>query len=171
MIVKALMHDPVLLFLDEPTAGVDVELREELWDYVRGLRERGTTIVLTTHYIEEAEQLADRIGIIHKGTIRRVATRDELMSELGSARLTVELRQGVGDTLLDALPEGLELARASERAILLEFAPGGGDDGRLLTALGGMGVEIASVRVEQTSLEDIFRDLIREEEQRDEVER
>lgn len=103
MICKALMHEPVLLFLDEPTAGVDVDLREELWEYIEELREAGTTIVLTTHYLEEAERLADRIGIIHKGRILRVAPREELLLEFGRRWIEVTLSGDVTNELVGSL--------------------------------------------------------------------
>ncbi len=167
MIVKALMHEPVLLFLDEPTAGVDVELREELWSYVRELRALGTTIVLTTHYIEEAEQLADRVGVIHKGRLRRVATRDELMEEFGRSRLSVELTAPLDDEVFAALAADLDLTRSGDRGLMLTFAPGQGEDGRFVHALVGAGATIASVHTEQSSLEEVFRKMIHDADAQD----
>jgi ABC-2 type transport system ATP-binding protein len=167
MIVKALMHEPVLLFLDEPTAGVDVELREELWAYVRELRARGTTIVLTTHYIEEAEQLADRVGVIHKGRLRRVATRDALMEEFGRGRLEVDLQAPMGEEAFGELAGGFEVTRRGERGVALGYSPGEGDEGRFLNALVEAGARIASVRTEQSSLEEVFRRMIEDAEAKD----
>ena len=95
MIAKALSHEPRILFLDEPTAGVDVELRKDMWEMVRALRESGVTIILTTHYIEEAEQMADRIGVINKGELILVENKDELMRKLGQKQLTLELREPI----------------------------------------------------------------------------
>ena len=92
MIAKALAHEPQILFLDEPTAGVDVELRKDMWDMVRALRASGVTIILTTHYIEEAEQMADRVGVINRGELILVENKDELMRKLGKKQMTLELR-------------------------------------------------------------------------------
>lgn len=127
MICKALMHDPVLLFLDEPTAGVDVELREELWSYVRRLRERGTTIVLTTHYIEEAERLADRIGILNRGRLVRVDEKDSLMQEFGLRRVRIELDAQPSRTPASVFPElDVELTdnRSGRPVVELTFREG-----------------------------------------------
>src|SRR6202047_1047502 len=112
LIAKALSHEPRILFLDEPTAGVDVELRKDMWQVVRSLREAGVTIILTTHYIEEAEQMADRIGVINKGEIILVEEKDELMRKLGKKQLTLQLQ-----TKLDAMPSALapyDLALSSD---------------------------------------------------------
>ncbi len=167
MICKALVHDPVLLFLDEPTAGVDVELREDLWAYVRELRARGTTIVLTTHYIEEAEQLADRIGILHHGRLRRVAPRDELMAEFGQRDLTLELDRAPPQALLDAL-EGVPVERVGERALCMNYTEGDevGPD-RLLRAVFEHDLHVQSAEGGHSSLEEIFRQLIQAEQQGD----
>src|SRR5277367_582237 len=102
MIAKALAHEPQILFLDEPTAGVDVELRKDMWDLVRGLRQRGVTIILTTHYIEEAEEMADRVGVINKGSLVLVEDKAELMRKLGRKQLTLELRERI-----EAIPAAL----------------------------------------------------------------
>jgi ABC-2 type transport system ATP-binding protein len=106
LIAKALAHEPTILFLDEPTAGVDVELRHDMWNMVRGLRERGTTIILTTHYIEEAEEMADRIGVIRKGELILVEDKATLMRKLGSKQLAIQLQSPIG-----ALPESLSIFR------------------------------------------------------------
>lgn len=165
MICKALMHDPVLLFLDEPTAGVDVELREELWRYVRKLRERGTTIVLTTHYIEEAEQLADRVGVLHKGVLRRVDERDALMAELGQRVVEVRLAQPVPADLPGALPQ-LALSQSDAHTLVLQFSdasPGApSPTDALLRELVARELHVADIAARQSSLEEIFRQLIQD---------
>ncbi|MFB6264280.1 MAG: ABC transporter ATP-binding protein [Bradymonadaceae bacterium] len=167
MICKALMHDPVLLFLDEPTAGVDVELREELWDYVRGLRQRGTTIVLTTHYIEEAERLADRVGILHEGELLRVDDREDLLREFGVRRLSVEFVDEVADGALPSL-DGLEVEREGPRRATLQYRvptgelEGGTPVDRFLQAIGDTGASVRSLEGGRTSLEEVFKQLIYE---------
>jgi len=166
MICKALMHEPVLLFLDEPTAGVDVELREELWSYVRELRADGTTIVLTTHYIEEADNLADRIGILDRGELVRVDDRETLIREFGMRRVTVTLDQPAADRVAGAV-DGLDLeVRAPDRLELLyreEAAVGAREVSpveRLLRAVFDQGVGIETVDGGRTSLEEIFKELV-----------
>ena len=111
LIAKALAHEPQILFLDEPTAGVDVELRKDMWEVVRELRESGVTIILTTHYIDEAEEMADRIGVINKGEIILVEEKAELMRKLGRKELTLQLQ-----AKLDRLPAALARLRAGTRA-------------------------------------------------------
>jgi ABC-2 type transport system ATP-binding protein len=163
MIAKALSHEPQILFLDEPTAGVDVELRKDMWDVVRNLRASGVTIILTTHYIEEAEEMADRIGIINKGGIILVEGKDALMRKLGGKQLTLHLHKK-----LDAIPP--ELA-----AHHLTLANGGDDlvftydtQGErtgvtsLLTDLNKAGIRFRDLHTTQSSLEDIFVDLVTE---------
>lgn len=170
MICKALLHDPVLLFLDEPTAGVDVDLREELWEYVRGLREQGTSIVLTTHYIEEAEALADRVGIINHGNLLRMAPREQLMEELGQRTVEVRLEQQIPPGLIAELGE-LNLTQADPYTLVLGAdsrapslaTPGGGEQSpvdRLLRRLFDAGLSIAQIEGGRTSLEEIFREII-----------
>ena len=166
MIAKALAHEPRLLFLDEPTAGVDVTLRQEMWALVRRLRETGVTIILTTHYIDEAEEMADRIGVISKGEIILVEGKDELMRKLGTKQLTLQLAQP-----LAALPPALA-------AHPLALAAGGGEltytyDAKsehsgiaeLLQDLDAAGVAFKDLKTQQSSLEDIFVSLVREKEQ------
>lgn len=158
LICKALMHDPVLLFLDEPTAGVDVELREELWDYVRMLRDRGTTIVLTTHYLEEAEQLADRIGIIYKGQLQSVQPREQLMSSYGKRTLDVRLNQPVPAALVGQGPWSIN---PQDPALLhLDYHEGDGALPKLLAALAAHGLSPISIDGRRSSLEEIFRQII-----------
>lgn len=163
LIAKALAHEPRILFLDEPTAGVDVELRRDMWELMRGLRADGVTIILTTHYIEEAEQMADRVGIISKGEIIVVERKQELMRKLGRKRLVIELHDGI-----DALPGVLAGPQVT-------LAPGGREliytyDSRadrtgitaLLNRLRDAGLSFTDLRTEESSLEDIFVDLIKE---------
>ncbi|MCZ7566083.1 MAG: ABC transporter ATP-binding protein [Burkholderiales bacterium] len=163
LIAKALAHDPQVLFLDEPTAGVDVELRQGMWQAVRRLREAGVTIILTTHYIEEAELVADRIGVINHGEIVVVDDKAALMQRLGRKQLTLELQAP-----LDALPpalaaRGLALA-AGGRELVYSYdaqaeASGIAD---LLGELEQTGVGFRDLRTTQSSLEDIFVDLVRQ---------
>jgi ABC-2 type transport system ATP-binding protein len=164
LIAKALSHEPQVLFLDEPTAGVDVELRKDMWNVVRGLRDSGVTIILTTHYIEEAEEMADRIGVINKGEIVLVERKAELMRKLGKKQLTLQLH-----TPLDAIPN--DLARHN-----LTLAPGGKEltytydtQGErtgitaLLDELARANIRFRDLQTIQSSLEDIFVDLVRKE--------
>jgi ABC-2 type transport system ATP-binding protein len=161
LIAKALAHEPDILFLDEPTAGVDVELRREMWTMVRTLRDTGVTIILTTHYIEEAEEMADRVGVISKGEIILVEDKDVLMRTLGKKQLRIELREP-----LAAVPAALSVHK-------LELA----DDGRTListydakadrTGINGLlgdlakaGIAFRDLETRQSSLEDIFVDLV-----------
>ena len=163
MIAKALSHEPQILFLDEPTAGVDVELRRDMWQLVRSLRDTGVTIILTTHYIDEAEEMADRIGVISKGELILVEGKAELMRKLGKKQLTLQLQHP-----LKQLPAALS-------AYPLELVSGGGEltytydaqGGRvriadLLKALGDAGIEFKDLHTTQSSLEDIFVSLVRE---------
>ncbi len=161
MIAKALSHEPRILFLDEPTAGVDVELRRDMWDMVSRLRESGVTIFLTTHYIEEAEQMADRIGIINGGRILLVEDKAELMNKLGTSQLTVTLKQP-----LPAIPPGLAAHKLvlSDDGTVLTFAydPRADDTGiaALMRDLDAAGVAVKTVHTHQSSLEEIFVGLV-----------
>lgn len=163
LIAKALSHEPRLLFLDEPTAGVDVELRQDMWRMVRRLREQGVTVILTTHYIEEAEEMADRIGVIRKGEIILTEGKAELMRKLGRKQLTVQL-----GSPLDALPaalagHGLELAAGGSELVYTydTQAERTGIPG-LLADLSAAGIVFNDLRTSQSSLEEIFVDLVRE---------
>ena len=162
MIAKALSHEPTILFLDEPTAGVDVELRRDMWEMVRALRESGVTIILTTHYIEEAEEMADRIGVINKGEIILVEDKSVLMRKLGKKQLTVHLKEP-----LPALPAdlaGASLALANDGADLVYTFDAQAEDtgiADLLRRLGEHGVEFKDLKTDQSSLEDIFVSLVR----------
>ena len=163
LIAKALSHEPRILFLDEPTAGVDVELRRDMWALVRRLREQGVTIVLTTHYIEEAEEMADRIGVINRGELFLVEEKAALMRRLGKKRLAITL-----DTPLDELPAGVpsEQLALSEDGRLLTYSfdgrAGGSGIGALMETLRNAGVRIADLDSQQSTLEDIFVELLQE---------
>jgi len=163
MIAKALSHEPRILFLDEPTAGVDVELRRDMWEVVRKLRASGVTIILTTHYLEEAEEMADRIGVINKGELILVEDKAELMSKLGQKRMTLHLRAP-----LAAVPESLaahRLALSEDGCRLVyTYATAGERTGinTLLADLAAAGVAFKDVDTEQSSLEEIFVSLVRE---------
>lgn len=163
LIAKALSHQPTVLFLDEPTAGVDVELRKDMWQVVRSLRDSGVTIILTTHYIHEAEDMADRIGVINKGEIILVEDKKELMHKLGKKQLTLQLHEG-----LDAIPAALEghhLALANGGSELVyTYDTQGPRTGitRLLTDLASAGISFKDLETSQSSLEDIFVDLVRQ---------
>jgi ABC-2 type transport system ATP-binding protein len=161
MIAKALSHEPQVLFLDEPSAGVDVELRKDMWDVVRVLRASGVTIILTTHYIEEAELMADRVGIINKGEIILVEEKAELMRKLGKKRLTLQLQQK-----LDAIPsalatEGLTLGTGGSE-LVYDYDTQRERTGiaTLLGELSRAGLRIRDLSTTQTSLEDIFVGLV-----------
>ena len=163
MIAKALSHEPEILFLDEPTAGVDVELRRDMWNVVRALRESGVTIILTTHYIEEAEQMADRIGVISKGEIILVEEKNELMRSLGKKQLRLHLQEehsAVPDTLAKY---GLELA-ASGSELIYSYDAHEDKTGiaSLLKDLDKAGIGFNDIQTKQSSLEEIFVNLVRE---------
>ncbi|WP_421863855.1 ABC transporter ATP-binding protein [Parvibaculum sp.] len=162
MIAKALSHEPDILFLDEPTAGVDVELRRDMWEMVRGLRARGVTIILTTHYIEEAEEMADRVGVINNGEIVLVEEKNELMKKLGKKQLAVHLRAP-----LAAMPDAL-VARPVELAdeghtLVYSFDAQADETGipELLKTLGDLDIDFRDLRTHETSLEEIFVNLVR----------
>ena len=161
MIAKALSHEPGILFLDEPSAGVDVELRRDMWDVVRALRDTGVTIILTTHYIEEAEQIADRVGVISQGKLIVVEEKAELMRKLGRKQLSLQLQKP-----LESIPESLE-------AFGLELSPDGGEltysydtQGertgitRLFKALEQAEIRFRDLQTTQSSLEEIFVNLV-----------
>ncbi|GAA4017208.1 ABC transporter ATP-binding protein [Sphingomonas swuensis] len=163
MIAKALAHEPAILFLDEPTAGVDVELRKEMWEMVRKLRERGTTIILTTHYIEEAEEMADRVGVINRGELILVEEKAELMKKLGRKILHLSLAEpldSVPSALADWAPslsdDGLTLTYEFDRHAERTGIPS------LLSAMRDAGIAFKDLDTKQSSLEDIFVGLIRD---------
>ncbi len=162
MIAKALAHEPKILFLDEPTAGVDVELRRDMWEMVRRLRESGVTIILTTHYIEEAEEMADRIGVINKGEIVLVEEKNRLMKQLGRKELSVHLQAPL-DTVPAALAgRPLELADGGH-TLIYSFDAQAEESGipELLKALGDNGIDFRDLRTRESSLEEIFVNLVR----------
>ncbi len=162
LIAKALSHEPQILFLDEPTAGVDVELRKAMWDIVRSLRASGVTVILTTHYIEEAEEMADRIGVISHGEIILVQEKAELMRKLGKKQLTLQLHEPI-DRIPTALAAyGLELSKDGDE-LLYTYDTQGERTGitALLSDLGQAGVKFKDLSTTQSSLEDIFISLVK----------
>jgi ABC-2 type transport system ATP-binding protein len=162
MIAKALSHEPQILFLDEPSAGVDVELRREMWEVVRGLRDSGVTIILTTHYIEEAEKMADRIGVISNGELIVVEEKTVLMQKLGKKQLTLHLK-----TVLERIPDALAspaLALGNGGSELVySFDAQSGETGiaDLLRKLSQAGIDFRELQSSQSSLEDIFVSLVK----------
>ena len=163
MIAKALSHEPRILFLDEPTAGVDVELRKDMWDLVRALRASGVTIILTTHYIEEAEQMADRIGVINKGQLILVENKAELMRKLGRKQLTLELTEPIAAVPAALAGYHLVLAAGGNELIYTYDTQGERTDiTALLDDLKRAGIRFKDLHTTQTSLEDIFVDLVSE---------
>jgi ABC-2 type transport system ATP-binding protein len=162
MIAKALSHEPEILFLDEPTAGVDVELRRNMWEMVRSLRAGGVTIILTTHYIEEAEEMADRIGVINKGELVLVEDKSVLMKKLGKKQLTVQLQNRL-EQLPAALGNGNLSLSADGHELVYTFDATSEDTGiaGLLRRLGEHGIEFKDLQTSQSSLEEIFVSLVR----------
>ena len=161
VIAKALAHEPTILFLDEPTAGVDVELRKEMWQLVRQLRDKGVTIILTTHYIEEAEEMADRIGVIHKGELMLVEDKVELMRKMGRKELVIQLADKMA-TLPPVLAEhGLELIEDGS-ALRYEYDIQAARTGitPVLSTLSDAGIRFRDLDTRQSSLEDIFVHLV-----------
>ena len=162
LIAKALAHEPKVLFLDEPTAGVDVELRQDMWEVVRTLRDSGVTIILTTHYIEEAEQMADRIGVINHGELILVREKERLMRELGKKQLMLELDEPLG-----SIPPGLESYNlefgASSSELIYSYDTHAEHTGitALLSELSSAGIRFHDVKTTQSSLEEIFVDLVK----------
>jgi len=161
LIAKALSHEPEILFLDEPTAGVDVELRRDMWALVRGLRDSGVTIILTTHYIDEAEEMAERIGVIHKGELIVVEEKIELMKKLGKKQLTLHLQEP-----MTAIPADLGEWRLALNAggNELEYTFNGNEERTgipaLLKRLSDLGIGFKDLNTNQSSLEDIFVSLV-----------
>jgi ABC-2 type transport system ATP-binding protein len=163
LIAKALAHEPRVLFLDEPTAGVDVELRRDMWNMVRRLRKSGVTIILTTHYIEEAEEMADRIGVIHKGRLLLVEEKAVLMRRLGRKQLTLHLAEPLAE-MPAALAEWNLAIGNGGRELVLDFNAGEESTcvPRLLKRIAEIGIEFSDLNTRQSSLEDIFVDLVKE---------
>jgi ABC-2 type transport system ATP-binding protein len=162
LIAKALSHEPKILFLDEPTAGVDVELRKDMWAIVRKLRASGVTIILTTHYIEEAEEIADRVGIINKGELLLVEEKDHLMASLGKKQLILELNE-----VITSIPEllaefNLELSEnGSSVAYTYDTTENGANIADVIHAISEAGLVFNDLKISQSSLEDIFVDLVK----------
>ena len=162
MIAKALAHEPQVLFLDEPTAGVDVELRKDMWNVVRGLQASGVTIILTTHYIEEAEEMADRVGVIAKGELLLVEGKEALMRKLGRKQLTLQLREKLTNVPPGLARHNLEL-NADGNALIYTYDTQADRTGitALLDDMGAAGIGFIDLHTDQSSLEDIFVDLVR----------
>lgn len=160
MIAKALSHEPKILFLDEPSAGVDVQLRESMWELVKDLRKNGVTIILTTHYIEEAERIADRIAVINKGQIIIVNEKEKLMKELGIKTLTLDLVQELKEIPAQLLPYKLEV-----KGLKLIYSYHTSNDNNLVSKLihdlNQLNIPFKDIHTEQSSLEDIFVQLVK----------
>jgi len=162
MIAKALSHEPEILFLDEPTAGVDVELRRDMWSLVRGLRDTGVTIILTTHYIEEAEEMADRIGVINKGALVLVEEKTRLMKKLGKKQLTLHLQEPLQRIPLELDSWGLELKADGEDLVYTVDSANSIDISALLKRMSELSIVVKDLQMHQSSLEDIFVKLVSE---------
>jgi ABC-2 type transport system ATP-binding protein len=162
MIAKALSHEPEILFLDEPTAGVDVELRRDMWTLVRGLRDTGVTIILTTHYIEEAEEMADRIGVINKGALVLVEEKTRLMKKLGKKQLTLHLQEPLQRIPLELDSWGLELKADGEDLVYTVDSANSIDISALLKRMSELSIVVKDLQMHQSSLEDIFVMLVSE---------
>ncbi len=170
LIAKALSHQPKILFLDEPTAGVDVELRKDMWNIVRKLRESGVTIILTTHYIEEAEEIADRIGVISGGELLLVEDKNVLMQKLGKKQLILEIKDSI-DKVPKAL-DGYDLTLDGDGSKLIYTYDTGGDGTgitKLLQTINESGLQLKDMQTTQSSLEDIFVTLVNEKSSVDDV--
>jgi ABC-2 type transport system ATP-binding protein len=162
LIAKALSHEPQILFLDEPTAGVDVELRHDMWTMVRSLRETGVTIILTTHYIEEAEQMADRIGVINKGEIILVDDKAALMEKLGKKQLIIFLEQPLANVPVELAAYRLELTTNGTRLVYtFDRERGASTIADILRMLAELGIDFSDLESRESSLEEIFVSLVR----------
>lgn len=163
MIAKALSHEPSILFLDEPTAGVDVELRQDMWKMVRGLRDSGVTIILTTHYIEEAQDMADRIGVINKGELMLVEEKAVLMQKLGKKQLTIQLQEPLDQLPASLQDYSLELTEAGG-ALVYTYDIQSENTGiaQLVRRLNEQGIDFKDLHSSESSLEEIFVNLVRE---------
>jgi ABC-2 type transport system ATP-binding protein len=160
LIAKALVHEPKILFLDEPTAGVDVNLRQGLWEYVRKLKSQGVTIILTTHYIEEAEEMADRIGIIAGGELKIVEEKNKLMDKLGQKKMVVKLSKPLTD--LPASLSDLHIVLDDTKTLLTyTYQNGQGKIHDVIAALANSDAQIQEIDTEKTKLEEIFLSIAR----------
>lgn len=161
MIAKALSHEPEILFLDEPTAGVDVELRRDMWEMVRELRKSGVTIILTTHYIEEAQEMADRIGVINKGEIILVEEKNALMKKLGKKQLILQLQNPLGTIPQELKTYNLELSE-DQLQLIYTFDSQASETGiaALLKKMGDVGIDFKDLKTTESSLEEIFVRLV-----------
>lgn len=164
LIAKALSHEPKILFLDEPTAGVDVELRKDMWKIVHKLRESGVTIILTTHYIEEAEEIADRVGVIAKGELLLIEDKDTLMHKMGEKQMNIQLRETISSIPESLASYNLDLAADGE-SITYTYDTNADQTGitALLQAVNDAGLSLKDLKTTQSSLEDIFVKLVEEE--------
>jgi ABC-2 type transport system ATP-binding protein len=162
MIAKALSHEPEILFLDEPSAGVDVELRRDMWALVRGLRDKGVTIILTTHYIEEAEEMADRIGVINKGALVLVEEKKALMKKLGTKQLTLHLLEPIRQIPAELQAWHLELKADGQDLVYTVDGANSIDISPLLKRIGELSIVVKDLQTHQSSLEDIFVKLVSE---------
>ena len=164
LIAKALSHEPRILFLDEPTAGVDVELRKDMWEVVADLKKDGVTIILTTHYIEEAEAIADRVAVISKGEILLVEHKDGLMTLMGQKQLTIELNDQICDIPIALAEYALELGQDGQ-SLIYTYDTRAERTGitKLLADLAAAGLAMKDLQTEQSSLEDIFVSLVKED--------
>ena len=164
LIAKALSHQPKVLFLDEPTAGVDVELRKDMWKIVNKLRKQGVTIILTTHYIEEAEEIADRVGVISNGELLLVEKKDELMQSLGKKQLVIDLKEPVKQIPSSLEEYNIELNDSGTQiSYTYVVKDATADVSEILNKITNSGLLLKDLKVEQSSLEDIFVDLVKEE--------
>ena len=164
LIAKALSHQPKVLFLDEPTAGVDVELRKDMWKIVNKLRKQGVTIILTTHYIEEAEEIADRVGVISNGELLLVEKKDELMESLGKKQLLIDLKEPVKKIPSTLEKYDIELNEdGTQISYTYVVKDETADVSEVLHEITNSGLLLKDLKVEQSSLEDIFVDLVKEE--------
>ena len=164
LIAKALSHQPKVLFLDEPTAGVDVELRKDMWKIVNKLRNQGVTIILTTHYIEEAEEIADRVGVISNGELLLVEKKDELMQSLGKKQLVIDLKEPVKEIPSSLEEYNIELnENGTQISYTYVVKDETADVSEILNKITNSGLLLKDLKVEQSSLEDIFVDLVKEE--------
>jgi ABC-2 type transport system ATP-binding protein len=162
MIAKALSHEPEILFLDEPSAGVDVELRRDMWTLVRGLRDKGVTVILTTHYIEEAEEMADTIGVINKGALVLVEEKKRLMKKLGKKQLTLHLQQPIQQIPAELSSWGLELKADGQDLVYTVDGANSMDISALLKRISELSIVVKDLQTHQSSLEDIFVKLVSE---------